>query len=541
MKLQYKELPGKVVSWDDANLTITHFISTETQDSGGDVMVAKGMVIRGKPVVLFQHGQDPVFGNEPIAKALSIVPGENEGKVGILATTKFFDDRKLTIPTCVGQRLYEKAKDDTMPNWSIGFNSIKATPIKGGRRVDEWELHEYSQVAVGMNKEATTLAMKKYGDLLAEPKFVVIPIIKCLGCSKEFDYAKEPEVSVGAVKCPGCGKNVDQTGKVLEEEKGGPSSEEAVKDLDEVEEIKSKKAPHELAHKNIYAMHKELVSDLKAFSKDDVTERGTEGCAKEAMDDFSDSVTPHVVKYIKCVRDMKKEATLPKIEAEEKGRPGSGPRPGHGKEGIEAVMADHSHNLETPLGKLEANLRTRIAGIQSDITAHTVDGKLPEGLQYLEDDLLSAQHDLVTMWHRVEDAHKSFDNNEKAYTAQHRALHAARNEMIKSIQTLTGNKACVPEAEAKKIVAEHHKCAMPLAKEFIKACHSPETNPVVPEKKPPILKLKPQAQVKVLKIKPTAKPKITVEVVAAMIAKSQAVVAETVTAELRRLSGKVTK
>ena len=46
MKLQYKEFPGKVVNFDDATLTITHFISTETQDSGGDVMKAAGMKIR---------------------------------------------------------------------------------------------------------------------------------------------------------------------------------------------------------------------------------------------------------------------------------------------------------------------------------------------------------------------------------------------------------------------------------------------------------------------------------------------------------------
>ena len=98
MKIQYKEFPGKVVNWDDATLTITHFISTETQDSGGDVMKASGMKVRGKPVVLFQHGQDPVFGNEPIAKPLKFEAGEFEGKTGILATTKYFDDRKLTIP-----------------------------------------------------------------------------------------------------------------------------------------------------------------------------------------------------------------------------------------------------------------------------------------------------------------------------------------------------------------------------------------------------------------------------------------------------------
>lgn len=626
MKLQYKELPGKVVSWDDATLTITHFISTETQDSGGDVMIAKGMQLRGKPVVLFQHGQDPVFGNEPIAKALKIEAGENEGKVGILATTQYFDDRKLTVPSSVGERLYMKAKDDTMPNWSIGFNSLKSTPIKGGRRVDEWELHEYSQVAVGMNKEATTLAMKKYGDLLTEPKFVIVQApegfadmddfrtktvemtyekgaeMDCQhGICKMLDGKPYPsehacrlvdpdtmdkfrrqngaqkhdgksyDVIYGHVKATGkweqqayrypkdswsteqasahC-KSHDGSFAAATTEKGGPGSgrypagshvegdrmiagdatnralqasteatnigtseshenaasehrnasneQEAlgndtlanrhaavmqahqriadsihnggkgddgdhrmirqhnarirVQKSFEGSEIKSKKAPHELAHKNIHALHKEMVDDLKAFSKDDVTERGTEGCAKEALEDFADSATPHVEKYIKCVREMEKGAELPSMEE------------------------------------------------------------------------------------------KALEGEEKSYTKSHKALHAARNEMIKSIHALTGDKSVVPSEAAKIIINDHHKAAMPHAKEFIKAWHkTPETNPVVPETKPPVLKLKPQAQKKVLKLKPTTKPKVTAEMVQQLIAKSNAQTVELVTAELRRLSGKVTK
>ena len=582
MKLQYKELPGKVVSWDDATLTITHFISTETQDSGGDVMIAKGMQLRGKPVVLFQHGQDPVFGNEPIAKALKIEAGENEGKVGILATTQYFDDRKLTVPSSVGERLYMKAKDDTMPNWSIGFNSLKSTPIKGGRRVDEWELHEYSQVAVGMNKEATTLAMKKYGDLLTEPKFVIVQAPEGFADMEDF-YTKTKEHAAdvegfdkfrtqddvvfghnttthqweklegkggpGSGPGPGHGKEphsemqeaLGKTGlskehaidlapelhdlaeKQIEEmwadgrssidkdtvsqetadilhnhgdavwqAAGYTTSPDEPTDADQDKygaaldklttsvgkvvsgqirqgladtraaahaarhkkslDIKSKKAPHELAHKNINALHKEMVDDLKAFSKDDVTERGTEGCAKEALEDFADSATPHVEKYIKCVREMEKGAELPSMEE------------------------------------------------------------------------------------------KALEGEEKSYTKSHKALHAARNEMIKSIHALTGDKSVVPSEAAKIIINDHHKAAMPHAKEFIKAWHkTPETNPVVPETKPPVLKLKPQAQKKVLKLKPTTKPKVTAEMVQQLIAKSNAQTVELVTAELRRLSGKVTK
>jgi hypothetical protein len=112
--------------------------------------------------------------------------------------------------------------------------------------------------------------------------------------------------------------------------------------------------------------------------------------------------------------------------------------------------------------------------------------------------------------------------------------------MIKSIHSLTGDKSVVPSEATKTIIAEHHKAAMPHAKEFIKAWHKePETNPVIPEKKP-VLKLKPQAQVKTLKIKPPTKPKVTAELVQQLIEKSMTGTKEAITAELRRLSGKVT-
>jgi hypothetical protein len=42
---------------------------------------------------------------------------------------------------------------------------------------------------------------------------------KCEACGKEFDYAAQPEVAMGAVACPHCGATVDQTGKKLSAEK----------------------------------------------------------------------------------------------------------------------------------------------------------------------------------------------------------------------------------------------------------------------------------------------------------------------------------
>jgi rRNA maturation endonuclease Nob1 len=40
-------------------------------------------------------------------------------------------------------------------------------------------------------------------------------MVTCQGCKKSVDYARQPEVSMGAVKCPHCGAIIDQSGKVL--------------------------------------------------------------------------------------------------------------------------------------------------------------------------------------------------------------------------------------------------------------------------------------------------------------------------------------
>jgi hypothetical protein len=187
--LQYKRFEGQVKSFDDKTLMIEHFISTEKQDSVGDIMLADGMKLRGTPVVLFQHGLDAKFGNEPIAKVLGITPGVNkDGTKGLIAKTQYYDGSKLNPPDATGQRLYEKAKTGIMPNWSIGFNSTKEHPTKGGRVVDEWELFEYSQVAVACNDECTTLG--KEGDA-PELKFIVQEVTPEGKCSDSKDETVE--------------------------------------------------------------------------------------------------------------------------------------------------------------------------------------------------------------------------------------------------------------------------------------------------------------------------------------------------------------
>jgi hypothetical protein len=598
MKTQFKTFPGALVGHDDTEMVLEHFISTETQDSGGDVMLAAGMKLRGKPVVLFQHGLDPKFGNEPIAKVLDIHVGEHNGKKGLIAKTKYFDGSKLTPPDATGQRLYMKAKDGTMPNWSIGFNSIKEHPVKGGRIVDEWELHEYSQVAVGMNAEATTLATSapelkfiiKADEIKPDPssfstetEFMKVCVPKMISEGKEQDQAvaaclniwkrKDEKGGPGSGQYPagsGSGREentetssglsngyektnaaIDKSNEALKtgsaddhrqatevhreaaanhKERLGqgdkeddsdhldaaglhnqtanaheklidnPKDSDAKETVDRVNDelmtylknnmksetvTETKSEPltsTKRAHKAIKAMHKEMMADLKAHgSRDNLMDIGAEKCAKESLEEFTDGAQPHVVKYIKAVRDMKDDVGL------------------------------------------------------------TNDGD--------ED-----------------------DGEEKGYRASMNNLNKALQGMVKSIHGLRGNQAAVPDHEAEKCLTEHSKTAEPHAVEFIKAWHEKckndaelerETKPT-PDKpaasvpaddaenqkffinKPPVsvVRLKedvPPPSLK-LSLKSDVKkpePTITPALIKELIASAQASMSDIMRAELRKAAGKV--
>ena len=619
MKLQYKEFPGKVVNFDDATLTITHFISTETQDSGGDVMKAAGMKIRGKPVVLFQHGQDPNFGNEPIAKALKIEPGEHEGKTGVLATTQYFDDRKLSVPTCVGQRLYMKAKDDTMPNWSIGFNSTKEHPCEGGRVVDEWELHEYSQVSVGMNKEATTLSYKfvvKSDDdddaATCTKKAHEATLAALKDDAEKDDHLKAAKAHKEAAKAhrkddnEAIAKHHDAAAKhheALAEKSDSKDDAEGAKkhslrakemadDLDEkglapegfkdladftaatsgkadpTEEItKSNKAPHLSAHKGIHAFHKEMMDDLKdAAMSDDLMDKGVDGCAKEALEDFAEGAGPHVEKYIKAVREMGKDDELPPMEGteepERKGGPGSGRHPEGGSKKPEkdrlskkqlSDFQNFAHSEIDAIVAIEQNVGKEgaMSGLFTNTSpmtpeeAHDIVNKKLNGLKVLFNDMIKNEEPDED---KLLDKEKCFLSS-KSYSDAHRQLHKARDEMIKAIHAHKGDKSVVPAEATKKILKDHHEAALPHAKAFIKTWREshgteqkPESDPAAPVEK--VLKLHvPQAPAKKtirLSIKAAPEPAITAATVQKLVAEGLKEWSASFRAELRRLSGKVT-
>jgi len=138
------------------DLQVEALISTEKRDRGGDVLLAGGMRITGRPVVLMAHGTG-AMGQEPIAKPIFIKKTDTPKK-GILARIQFFPDD-------VGKRLWKKIVEGYLVNWSIGWLPLKwdYRTEPGGERtriVSEWELLELSPVAVGMNPEAQTVFAK---------------------------------------------------------------------------------------------------------------------------------------------------------------------------------------------------------------------------------------------------------------------------------------------------------------------------------------------------------------------------------------------
>jgi hypothetical protein len=171
MPIEYKTFAAEVKKFDDENLVVEHFISTEHKDRGGDIMRAKGMKIVGKPVVLLLHGRGPM-GSEPVAKPLSIEVDEFKGQPGILARTQFFPDD-------VGNRLYKKVKGGFSPNWSIGYSVDDSKDIfeagkYAGRDVTKWTLMEYSLVGVPMAPFAQTI--KEFLDAADQGKQMMVPI-----------------------------------------------------------------------------------------------------------------------------------------------------------------------------------------------------------------------------------------------------------------------------------------------------------------------------------------------------------------------------
>ena len=157
----WKNLSESGVSeFDDEEMTIVHFITTESADRYGDVVRADGMNDKNyskNPVVLFGHDHNSF----PIGKSLWRKSTLRDGVKGVLAKTKF-------AKTEDGKIAYSLWKDGFLNSASIGFIPKDYDMIlkskdneSGGYDFKSWELLEYSIVTVPANAEALRLAYTK--------------------------------------------------------------------------------------------------------------------------------------------------------------------------------------------------------------------------------------------------------------------------------------------------------------------------------------------------------------------------------------------
>jgi HK97 family phage prohead protease len=172
--MEYKNFIVTEKSFSDKDMTMTHYISTVTPDRFGDIVNPFGMDAdnyRKNPIVLFGHSHN-ARGNI-IGKNITLLPDD----FGVKAITKFAD-------TPAGKDLYILNKEGYLNAWSIGFIPKKTktqnTTINNQpgtyNIIDEWELLEYSSVAIPANPDALNLMYKeiKSAEVLQEINFALL-------------------------------------------------------------------------------------------------------------------------------------------------------------------------------------------------------------------------------------------------------------------------------------------------------------------------------------------------------------------------------
>lgn len=157
----YKNIDGEFQKeFNDDEMTIVHYISTENIDRHGDLVKSEGMNDKNyskNPIVLFGHNHNSF----PVGKSLWRKVVMKDGVKGILAKTKF-------AKTEEGKIAYELWRDGFLNSASVGFVPTKWDNLKDEKGVqtdgyvfNEWELLEYSIVAVPSNAQAIRLGFEK--------------------------------------------------------------------------------------------------------------------------------------------------------------------------------------------------------------------------------------------------------------------------------------------------------------------------------------------------------------------------------------------
>jgi HK97 family phage prohead protease len=134
---------------------VAHLITTANPDRVGDVVDAKGADLANylrHPVVMANHSYQI---QDIIGRAVSLTVGDD----GIFARTKYRD-------TPLGKDAFNLAAEG-LGAWSIGFRPTKYKAMKDdkgqtkGFHFTEWEMLEYSQVAIPMNPDAVQNAIQR--------------------------------------------------------------------------------------------------------------------------------------------------------------------------------------------------------------------------------------------------------------------------------------------------------------------------------------------------------------------------------------------
>lgn len=134
---------------------ILHAISSAAVDRAGDIVVPSGARIdryMQNPVVMVNHSYE--WPEDCIGKCVSVTVEDDR----VYARTQFLD-------TPLADAAFKLAQAG-VGGWSIGFKPITYEPIedKKGRtkgfRFTEWELLEYSAVAIPMNQEITNVVQR---------------------------------------------------------------------------------------------------------------------------------------------------------------------------------------------------------------------------------------------------------------------------------------------------------------------------------------------------------------------------------------------
>lgn len=159
---------------DTTRMSASAVISTPTPDRGADVLLPEGMRVenyRKNPVVLWEHGLSGI--DFPIAKsedpegrlALAVSPA------GVTATAFF------TTSSPESEQIFALIAERIIRGASVRAMMLKTRPRRGpqgeiGLVVDEWDLEEWSWVAVPANPDAVAQVLHRgrlCGRSLAEP------------------------------------------------------------------------------------------------------------------------------------------------------------------------------------------------------------------------------------------------------------------------------------------------------------------------------------------------------------------------------------